>query len=106
MFIFSDDCKMIDLGNGIQRKILAHGGSLMAVEVHFSDDAIGYMHHHEHEQLTYVLSGEFDFTIGEETKRVKAGDTLYKKPNIEHGCVCVKAGVLLDLFTPQRADFL
>ena len=56
--------------------------------------------------LTYVLSGEFEFTIGDETKIVRTGDTLYKNPNIEHGCVCKQAGVLLDMFTPQRLDFL
>jgi quercetin dioxygenase-like cupin family protein len=53
-----------------------------------------------------VLSGVFDFTIGEVTRQVRAGDTLYKQPNIIHGCVCREKGVLLDIFTPQRQDFL
>lgn len=106
MFVYSSDCQMEDLGGGVSRRILAHNGSLMQVEVHFTDGAIGPMHNHPHEQLTYVLSGEFEFTIGDETKLVKAGDTLYKEPNIMHGCVCKKAGVLLDTFTPQRQDFL
>lgn len=106
MFVFSSDCPIEDLGNGVSRKILAHNGKMMQVEVHFADGAIGYMHHHPHEQLTYVLSGEFEFTIGDETRIVKAGDTLYKEPNIEHGCKCLKAGILLDTFTPQREDFL
>jgi quercetin dioxygenase-like cupin family protein len=47
------------------------------------------MHNHPHEQLTYVLSGEFEFTI-EETRVVSAGDTLYKQPGIMHGCVCLQ----------------
>ncbi|MCV6038519.1 cupin domain-containing protein, partial [Escherichia coli] len=34
------------------------------------------------------------------------GDTMYKEPNIEHGCVCLKAGVLIDTFTPMRKDFV
>jgi quercetin dioxygenase-like cupin family protein len=106
MFVFSSDCPMEDQGNGVSRKILAHSGSMMQVEVHFADGAIGYMHKHPHEQLTYVLSGEFEFTIGDEKKIVKAGDTLYKRPDIMHGCTCLKAGVLLDTFTPQREDFL
>ncbi|OCG27818.1 cupin [Gilliamella sp. wkB108] len=106
MFCFNSDVELNDLGNGVKRKILAHDGNMMAVEVHFEVGAIGAMHHHPHEQLTYVLSGEFEFTIGSETKIVRSGDTLYKKPNIEHGCVCKQAGVLLDVFTPQRLDFL
>ncbi|PVF75709.1 cupin domain protein [Klebsiella aerogenes] len=53
-----------------------------------------------------MLSGRFVFTIGDETREVKAGDTLYKQPNIIHGCECLEAGILLDTFTPQREDFL
>ena len=106
MFVFSKDRPMEDLGGGVSRRILAYGGNMMQVEVHFADGAIGYMHNHPHEQLTYILSGEFEFTIGEETRIVKTGDTLYKEPNIMHGCKCLKAGVLLDTFTPIREDFL
>ena len=106
MFVYSEERKVEDLGDGVSRKILAHDGSMMQVEVFFEEGAIGPMHNHPHEQLTYVLSGEFRFTIGDETKIVKAGDTLYKKSGIMHGCVCTKKGVLLDTFTPQRQDFL
>ncbi|OQK48559.1 hypothetical protein XM76_c21156 [Vibrio vulnificus] len=74
--------------------------------MHFETGAIGAMHSHPHEQLTYVLSGEFEFTIGDEKKIVKTGDTMYKEPNIEHGCVCLEAGVLIDTFTPMRKDFV
>jgi quercetin dioxygenase-like cupin family protein len=106
MFVFNAEQLMEDLGGGVRRKILAHGGQMMGVEVHFDKDAIGPLHSHPHEQLTYVLSGAFKFTIGDETHIVKAGDTLYKTPNIVHGCVCLEPGVLLDTFTPQRQDFL
>ena len=37
---------------------------------------------------------------------VRKGDTLYKLPNVEHGCVCLEEGVLLDFFTPMREDFV
>ncbi|WNN47895.1 cupin domain-containing protein [Siccibacter colletis] len=106
MFVFHQDTRLEDLGNGVTRRILAHNGKMMQVEVNFEAGAVGPMHNHPHEQLTYVMSGEFDFTIGDETHRVKAGDTLYKEPHIMHGCVCIKPGTLLDTFTPVREDFL
>jgi quercetin dioxygenase-like cupin family protein len=106
MFVRLDDCPLEDLGGGVRRRVLAHGGGLMQVEVWFDKGAAGPLHSHPHEQLTYVLSGEFEFTIGGETRVVRAGDTLYKRPGIEHGCVCLRAGRLLDTFTPQREDFL
>lgn len=106
MFVYNNQIELEDLGNGVKRKILAHSGNLMAVEVYFETGAVGSLHSHPHEQLTYVLAGEFEFTIGEETHTVKAGDTLYKQPNVLHGCVCKKQGMLLDTFTPIRQDFL
>ena len=90
MFIFHKDTTLEDLGNGVTRRILAHDGKMMAVEVNFAAGAVGPMHNHPHEQLTYVLSG----------------DTLYKQPGIMHGCVCLQPGTLLDTFTPVREDFL
>ncbi|WP_312582458.1 cupin domain-containing protein [Atlantibacter hermannii] len=106
MFISHNETTLEDLGGGVTRRILAHNGKMMAVEVNFQKGAVGAMHNHPHEQLTYVLSGEFEFTIGDETRRVTAGDTLYKEPHVMHGCVCIKAGTLLDTFTPMREDFL
>ncbi|ELK2253038.1 cupin domain-containing protein [Vibrio vulnificus] len=106
MFVFNQDITLEDLGQGISRKVLAHSDNMMSVEVHFETGAIGAMHSHPHEQLTYVLSGEFEFTIGDEKKIVNTGDTMYKEPNIEHGCVCLEAGVLIDTFTPMRKDFV
>lgn len=106
MFVYRSETQQEDLGNGVTRRILAHAGTMMAVEVTFEQGAVGPLHHHSHEQLTYVLSGRFTFTIDGESRQVSAGDTLYKAPNVVHGCVCLEAGTLLDTFTPQRDDFL
>ncbi|RTY60304.1 cupin domain-containing protein [Pantoea sp. YU22] len=106
MFVYRSQTQPEDLGNGVTRRVLAHGGAIMAVEVTFERGAVGPLHHHPHEQLTFVLSGRFAFTIAGVTQEVGAGDTLYKAPNVEHGCVCLEAGTLLDTFTPQREEFL
>ncbi|MDV7106091.1 cupin domain-containing protein [Vibrio sp. TH_r3] len=106
MFVNNNSITLENLGDGVSRKVLAHSNNMMAVEVHFESGAVGAMHSHPHEQLTYVLSGKFEFTIGEKTQIVTAGDTMYKEPNIEHGCVCLEAGILIDNFTPMRKDFI
>lgn len=105
-YFLSDELELEDLGNGMKRKITAYNDNLMCVEVHFEEGAIGAMHTHPHEQITYIISGEFEFNIGGEKKVLKAGDTTYKQADIEHGAVCLKEGVLLDIFTPCRKDFL
>ena len=91
---------------GVLRRVLAYTDGLMCVENHFEKGAVGAMHHHPHTQLTYVVSGTFSFTIGDETRIVKAGDTLLKEDGVEHGCECLEPGVLLDIFTPMREEFI
>lgn len=93
-------------GEGVTRRILAYNDSLMCVENTFERGAVGKLHHHPHTQITYVVSGAFEFTIGEEKRTVTAGDTLLKEDGVEHGCVCLEAGILLDIFNPMREDFI
>jgi len=93
-------------GDGVTRRVLAYTDGLMCVENTFETGAEGPLHSHPHTQITYVVSGRFAFTIGAETREVAAGDTLLKTDGVPHGCVCLEAGVLLDIFTPMREDFL
>jgi quercetin dioxygenase-like cupin family protein len=100
------ECLLEELGEGVSRKIKAYDENMMIVEVYFEEGSIGKVHHHPHEQITYVLEGKFTFIIdGEETILTK-GDSAYKQPNIKHGVVCLEKGTLLDVFTPHREDFI
>jgi quercetin dioxygenase-like cupin family protein len=91
---------------GVVRQILGYDDSIMMVKVWFDRGAVGYRHAHEHSQVTYVESGVFEFTVGDESKRLETGDSVYIAPNISHGATCQEAGVLLDVFSPAREDFL
>ena len=53
-----------------------------------------------------VESGVFDITISGETRRLKAGDSYLVAPDALHGAVAVEPGVLVDVFTPMREDFV
>lgn len=106
MFTFNKDVELEDLGGGLSRKVMSYSDNIMTVEVYFETGTVAPMHNHPHEQLTYVKSGKFEFTVGEDTRIVEEGDTIYKVPNIMHGCKCIEKGVLIDNFTPMRKDFL
>lgn len=94
------------LGGGVTRRVLAYLPAEMAVEVRFEQNAIGAPHSHPHTQCTYVLEGEFVFTVEGRDFTVTAGDTLAFAAGETHGCVCKKAGALLDVFAPMREDFV
>ena len=93
-------------GPGITRRVLAYNDALMCVENTFERGAIGNLHSHPHTQITYVVSGVFTFTIDGEERIVRPGDTMLKTDGVVHGCTCLEAGILLDIFTPMREDFV
>ncbi len=105
-FIFEAETPWDDAGGGVVRQILGYNDNIMMVKVKFTKGQEGAMHSHPHSQVTYVASGVFEFTVGGVTKIVKAGDALYKQPNIEHGCVCLEDGILIDCFNPMRDTFI
>ena len=100
------DTKVIPLGGGTERRILAHDGPMMAVEVSFETGAEGAPHSHPHTQLSYVLSGSFRYSVEEESAVLNPGDSVVVPGGLVHGTVCLDRGVLLDVFTPEREDFL
>lgn len=91
---------------GMVRKILGYDDSILMAHVSFEKGDEGYVHEHVHSQVTYVVSGAFDVTIGDETRRLEAGDSFYVEPHVLHGAVCQESGVLIDVFSPVREDFL
>ena len=105
-FVSGSEASFTELGGGTRRRILAHNGEMMAVEVSFDTGAVGSDHSHPHTQISYVLSGEFTYHIGDETHTMKPGDSIVVPGGSDHGCACVAAGALLDVFAPMREEFL
>ncbi len=105
-WVFYNDVEAQDQGNGVVRRVLAYSRDLMCVENTFEKGAVGALHSHPHTQITYVVSGCFEFEIDGVKKTVKAGDTMLKKDSVVHGCVCLEPGILLDIFNPMREDFV
>ncbi len=91
---------------GVTRQVLSDHPDLMIVAFTFDAGAEGALHHHVHVQATYVQSGRFAFEVDGTEFVVGPGDSFVIPSNQPHGCRCLSAGVLIDSFTPRRADFL
>ena len=91
----------------VSRKLLVCGGSLMMTEVTFKKGGVGSPHaHDDHEQVSRVIAGSFEATIGDKTVVLRPGDGFYAARGVVHGVVALEDSVMLDVFTPLRADFL
>lgn len=100
------DVDLNDLGGGTGRRVLAWSDQLMAVEVSFEAGAVGADHTHPHTQCSYVLSGRFRYSVEGESVELAPGDSIVVPSGLTHGTTCLEKGVLLDIFTPCRQDFL
>lgn len=95
-----------ELGGGVSRQIMGYDEKIMLVKVKFEKDSIGKAHEHFHSQTSYVVSGIFELTIGDKKQVLLEGDSYYIPPNVVHGALCLEAGILVDVFSPARQDFL
>jgi quercetin dioxygenase-like cupin family protein len=106
LFINNDDLSWEVLDDKVKRKIMSHEPSLMVVKVAFKTGGVGPLHQHVHVQITHVESGVFEVEIDGQKKVLKAGDAFHIPSNILHGAVCLEEGVLIDVFSPMREDFI
>ena len=105
-FILDSKFEWETVDAGVRRKIMAYDERVMMVKVDFETGAIGKLHHHYHTQISHVHSGSFEVEVAGEKQVLNAGDVFFVPSNLIHGVVCLEAGMLLDVFSPMREDFI
>ena len=106
LFVQNASVEWEQLDEKIRRKVMAYDKSLMLVKVDFKAGGVGVLHQHPHVQITHVESGVFEVEIEKEKQILKAGDVFYIPSQLWHGAVCIEDGVLIDVFSPMREDFI
>ncbi|MBM4448161.1 MAG: cupin domain-containing protein [Chloroflexi bacterium] len=85
---------------------VASGRRSMLSYVTLQPNAEAPLHHHSEEQIGIVLEGEFDMTIGDETRLLKKGNMYLVPANMTHGGLAGADGaVVLDVFSPPRKAY-
>lgn len=95
---------------GVSRR-LVHADHLMMVVIDFEHGPWPEpepLHHHPHEQTTYVAEGEVRFICeGEAEQHLKAGDLFWVPSGKKHGIqLLTRRARLVDSFHPIRKDFI
>jgi quercetin dioxygenase-like cupin family protein len=89
----------------ISRKVIS-GERAMVAQVFLTKDSIVPTHHHESEQLTYILEGALKFEIEGREIVVRKGEVLLIPSNVPHRAVALEDTIDLDIFSPIRLDWL
>ncbi len=98
----------IDMVQGICRRTLVSGDTMMQMLVTLEAGSRLPEHQHPHEQISYVLAGRVRFKLhsGAETRDLGAGESIYLPANLPHGAEALEAASVLDTFSPPREDLL
>lgn len=83
----------------------AHGESLTFGYVIIKAGAVLPEHRHIHEQVTFIIEGQLDMTIGGEFCPLKAGMYHVIPSNTPHSAVAKADCIAIDVFHPAREDY-
>jgi quercetin dioxygenase-like cupin family protein len=103
-----DDLPREKLSDFLDRRIIT-GDRAMLTHVYMKKGCVVPLHHHENEQLTYILEGALKFWIGSEDAEpivVHAGEVLVLPSNVPHKAEALEDTLDVDFFTPPRQDWL
>jgi quercetin dioxygenase-like cupin family protein len=83
-----------NLGSGIQRRQLVRGSGLSIDQIMFEAGcgSLDGVHEHKISEASYILSGEFEVQIGNETRRLGAGDSYLIPAGVKNHVQCLKSG--------------
>jgi unsaturated pyranuronate lyase len=84
---------------------MVHGASSSLVFWDIKKGGISPAHHHVHEQITYIIEGELDMTIGGEKYLMTAGTVHVIPSNVPHSAVAITDCKIIDSFAPARDDY-
>ena len=93
------------LSDMISRKIIS-GEKAMIAQIFLKKDAVVPEHHHESEQVTYVLEGALKFELEGKEVVVQKGEVLRIPSYVPHRAVALEDTFDLDIFSPIRKDWL
>jgi quercetin dioxygenase-like cupin family protein len=100
-----DSVPLETMSDVISRKVIS-GEKAMVAQVFLKKDAVVPEHHHESEQITYIIEGALKFEIEGRQVIVRAGEVLHIPSNVPHRAVALEDTVDVDIFSPIRADWL
>ena len=94
---------------GVSLDSLAVGEKSMITKMNYVKGNYATTHQHPHEQCGYVISGQYRLIVETEPRIdviLTAGDSYAIPGNTPHSFEVLEGGEVVDVFTPQREDYL
>jgi len=95
--------------NASMLRQIVSGEKLMIAKMKFKDGFLVPLHHHIHEQVTQVISGQMRFWFGENKDQVMdlfPGDVVVIPSDLPHEALMIGEVEEIDTWSPPRQDWL
>ncbi len=83
----------------------AHGASSTLGYIEIKAGSVLALHHHIHEQITYILDGQLDMVIGGIPCSLTNGMYYVIPSNTPHSAIAATDCKVIDVFSPVREDY-
>jgi quercetin dioxygenase-like cupin family protein len=89
---------------GVQ-SAMEHSSQITYGCVNLEEGVVVPLHSHPHEQWTYILEGQMEFSLDGDKRLLTTGMGAFIPSNTPHGAFAVTACKVIDVFTPVREDY-
>jgi len=105
MIFRNSDATSVEMVQGLVRRTLVEGKSMMVCECTFAPGVKVPSHSHPHEQVGYVVSGKIHITIDGRSFDLGTGDSYCAPSSVPHSTFTLEHSVVVDTFSPPREDY-
>ena len=82
-----------------------HGQKMTVARIHLSKGLVVPAHRHVNEQITMLERGKVRFLVDGREVLLEAGEAIAFEPDVPHGVEALEDSLVLDVFSPPRADW-
>lgn len=105
IFGVNAEATVVEPSPGLQRRTLVWGERMLCCEFHVPKGSGVPSHRHVHEQVGYVVSGRFEFTIGDQVRELGPGDAYLVPSDVVHSTRALEDAIVIDVFSPVREEY-
>ncbi|MGE5344203.1 MAG: cupin domain-containing protein [Candidatus Omnitrophota bacterium] len=105
MIVKANDGKKKEF-HGVTFEVLAVGPQSMITKMIYKLENKVPFHTHPNEQDGYVVSGKYKICIDSTEETIQTGDSYAIPGHVQHSLEVIEPGIVIDVFTPPRQDYL
>lgn len=104
-FVTPQDAQQVEMRPGLYRRTMATTDEAMICEFFLERGTLVPPHSHMNDQCGYIVSGQVEVTIADQTRILNPGDSYAIPGGVVHSLRVLVDTLAIDVFSPPRNDY-